>query len=143
VQQVSNNWAALQRLLVRCVLPSLGAQQQASQQHMGIVPGGGLRDLGGAPLPAQQVRPAATEHATLVADSNSLVCQIVHWASTDLLHFSRLRWIVCVWAVAHAARWYCLTGAAAAAAVLQGYAMLLACPAVSKAPWPMQLYFCR
>jgi heterodisulfide reductase subunit C len=49
-----STWLTLQRLLVRCVLPSLGAQQQ-QQQHLGIVPGGGLRDLGGAALPAQQV----------------------------------------------------------------------------------------
>jgi hypothetical protein len=75
ILKVSNNWAALQRLLVRCVLPSLGAQQ-ASQQHLGIVPGGGLKDLGGAPLPAQQVRSAVTELATLVTGLSSAVCQM-------------------------------------------------------------------
>jgi hypothetical protein len=52
--QGSNNWQALQKLLVRCVLPALGAQQ-GSQQQLGIVPGGGVRDLAGAPLAAGQV----------------------------------------------------------------------------------------
>lgn len=96
ILQGGSNWQALQRLLVRCVLPALGAQQPGQAQAVGIVPGGGLRDLGGAPLPAQQVREAAVMgyHALTTQISSMAACKRV------FLVLSGLR--IVQWCGAHA-----------------------------------------
>lgn len=54
----SSTWSQLQRLLVRCILPCLGAQLTrcpAAAANRGIVPGSGVKDLHGVPLTPQQV----------------------------------------------------------------------------------------